>query len=79
MYRIMIEKTHKDNFESLYQYMTTTIDGRTSPVELSTKAELDAKIEDMLNNEGYAKSDFIVVQVVDYKIDATDYQGCAEE
>lgn len=79
MYRIMVVKTPKDNFDSLYQYMTTTIDGHTSPVELNTKAELDAKIEDMLNNEGYAKSDFIVVQVVDYKIDATDYQGCAEE
>lgn len=27
----------------------------------------------MLNEEGYAKSDFIIVRVVDYTIDATAY------
>lgn len=27
----------------------------------------------MLNDEGYAKSDFIVVKYIDYKIEATDY------
>lgn len=27
----------------------------------------------MLNEDGYAKDDFLIVKVVDYTIDATDY------
>lgn len=73
MYRIMITKSKKSNYESLYQFMTTTTDGVTSPLEISTKEALDAKIESMLNDGGYSKSDFIVVEVVDYTIDATGY------
>ena len=73
MYRIMIAKSKKSNYESLYQFMTTTTDGVTSPLEISTKEALDAKIESMLNDGGYSKADFIVVEVVDYAIDATGY------
>ena len=73
MYRIMLAKSKKDNYASLYQYLTTTIDGVISPVEFATKEELNTKVEAMLNNEGYAKSDFIIVEAIDYTIDATDY------
>lgn len=69
MYRIMVVKSKRDNYGSLFQFMTTTIDGVTVPFEINTKEELDARIEKMLNTEGYSKDDFIVVQVVDYNID----------
>lgn len=73
MYRIMVVTSHRDNYESLYKYMTTTIDGETMPLELETKEALDTRIERMLNDEGYSKKDFIVVNVIDYTIDAKDY------
>ena len=73
MYRIMIVTSHRNNYESLYKYLTTTVDGVVTPVEIETKEQLDARIEKMLNEDGYAKKDFIVVQVVDYSIDATNY------
>lgn len=73
MYRIMTVQAKRSNYASLYQYMTTTVDGVTSPLEISTKAELDTKIQKMLNEDGYAKEDFIIVQVIDYTVDATDY------
>ena len=57
----------------MYKYLTTTVDGVVTPVEIETKEQLDARIEKMLNEDGYAKKDFIVVQVVDYSIDATNY------
>ena len=77
MYRIMLVKSKRDNYASLYQWLTeeVTIDEETEirPVEFETEQELDEKVESMLNDEGYAKSDFIIVKFVDYKIDATDY------
>lgn len=77
MYRIMLVKSKRDNYASLYQWLTeeVTVDEETEikPVEYETEQELDEKVESMLNDEGYAKSDFIVVKFVDYKIDATDY------
>jgi hypothetical protein len=73
MYRIMIAQSKRKNYETLYQYLTTNVDGVISPLELKSKEELDARIEKMLNEDGYAKDDFIVVQVVDYTIDATSY------
>lgn len=73
MYRIMVAQSKRKNFETLYQYLTTSVDGVVSPLELNSKDELDAKIEKMLNDDGYAKDDFIVVQIVDYTIDATAY------
>ena len=77
MYRIMLVKSKRDNYASLYQWLTeeVTVNEETEikPVEYETEQELDQKVESMLNDEGYAKSDFIIVKFVDYKIDATDY------
>lgn len=75
MYRIMLVKSRRDNYASLYQWLTTTDaeSGAVSPVEFETEEALDAKVEAMLNDEGYAKQDFIVVKFVDYTIEATDY------
>lgn len=73
MYRIMMSQTKKSNYASLYQFMTTTVDGVTSPLEIATKDELDKKVEKMLNEDGYAKDDFIIVEVIDYTVDATGY------
>ena len=76
MYRIMLVKSKRDNFASLYQWLTATDEetGDVSPVEFETEEELDEKVEAMLNEEGYAQQDFIVVKYVDYRIDATDYE-----
>ena len=78
MYRIMLVKSSRDNYGSLYSWMTE--DRRDSkgnvrllPVEYETEEEVDAKVEDMLNNGGYGKSDFIVVKFIDYTIYARDY------
>ena len=79
MYRIMTVTSYRDKYESLYKYMTTTIDGETMPLELPTKEKLDERVEKMLNEEGYSKRDFIVVKVVDYTIDAKDYTDDEEE
>lgn len=78
MYRILTVATKKDNYQSLYQYITTeraAQDGtiETVPLDISDKAELDTYVEKMLNEDGYAKADFIVVQYIDYTIDAKDY------
>lgn len=73
MYRIMLVKSEREKYGSLYQYLTTTVDGVTTPLEIASKEELDARIEKMLNEDGYSKADFIIVQVVDYSIDATGY------
>ena len=72
-YRIMLVKSKRDDYQSLYQLMTVEDEeGNVSPLEIDTKEALDAQVEDMLNGD-YAKSDFIVVNVVDYTIDAKDY------
>ena len=73
MYRIMIAQSKRSNYQSLYQYLTTNVDGIISPVEIATKEERDKKIEKMLNEDGYAKDDFIIVETVEYSIDATGY------
>ena len=72
-YRIMFAKTKASNYASLYQFMTVNVNGDVAPYEYTTKAELDTAIEKMLNEDGYSKNDFIVVQVVDYTIGAGDY------
>ena len=72
-YRIMVVKSEKENYASLYQYLTTTVDGVISPVEYATKEALDAKVEEMLNSGGYSKADFIIVNVIDYTVEAKDY------
>lgn len=72
MYRIMLIKSKKDNDQSLFQFLTTTVDGVTSALEIETQEALDARVESMLNN-GYAKSDFIIVRVIDYTLAAGPY------
>lgn len=73
MYRIMLAKSKREDYQSLYQFMTTTVDGVTSPYEIETKEDLDKKVESMLNEDDYSKGDFIIVEVVDYSIDAKEY------
>lgn len=78
MYRILVVASKKDNYASLYKYLTTTSTDQsgaviTAPLELADKSELDTQVEKMLNEDGYAKSDFIVMQYIDYTIDAKDY------
>lgn len=69
MYRIMEMKSFRPNNASLYSFFT---DDDGIIVELETKEDLDAKLEELLN-DGYSKSELTVVKVVDYKIDATEY------
>ncbi len=71
MYRIMIA-VKKDGANTLYRYMISTIDGASVPVEFETKNTLDTYVEKMLNN-GYAKSDFIIVKPVEYSLSAGAY------
>lgn len=73
MYRIMKVRSRRKNCKTLYQYVTTTVDGVILPLELSTKEELDAKVEEMLTEGNYAKNDFVIVEAVDYAINITDY------
>ena len=75
MYRIMIVKSKKDKdkYNSLYQFLPYTSEDLTIPIEFSDIASLDAFVEKLLDEGGYAKSDFIVVKVVDYKVKAEDY------
>ena len=57
----------------MYKYLTKNIYGTVVPVEITSKEELDTTVRKMLNEDGYAKDDFLIVKVVDYTIDATDY------
>ena len=69
MYRIMELKEPKTNYGSLYSFKTTEIDNEITPIEFETDAELDEYVEDLLNNKGVAKSDFIIVTIKDYDIE----------
>lgn len=80
MYRIMIVKSKRDNYASLYQYLTTTVtdeetgEEQTIIAEFADEAALDEQVEKMLNEDGFAKADFIIVKYIDYQIDAKDYK-----
>lgn len=78
-YRFLINKSKKPNYDSLWQYLTTVIDGVVYPVEVEGAKALDAQVEKMLNEQGYAKDEFLIVKVIDYTIDAKDYTDAAEE
>lgn len=78
-YRFLITKSKKPDYASLYQYLTTTIDGVIYPVEIEGAEALDTQVEKMLNEQGYAKDDFLIVKVVDYTIDAKDYTDAGPE
>lgn len=77
MYRILIAKSKKENYGSLYQYLTKTVDGIVTPLEFETISALDAYVENMLS-KNYAKSDFIIIKEVDYTIDAKEYSDEAQ-
>ena len=70
MYRILEVVDSRDKYQSLYRFQTTEIDGVVQPREFETDEALDEYIEDLLNNKGYAKSDFIVVSVKEYGVKA---------
>ena len=70
MYRILELVSKKDNHQSLYKFQTTEIDGVIQPREFETDESLDEYVEDLLNNKGYAKSDFLVVSVKEYGVKA---------
>lgn len=65
MYRIMIVAAKKDNNASLYRYLLNS-DGNI--YETETKEALDTKVEKMLNEDGYSKSDFIIVEELEYNV-----------
>lgn len=70
MYRIMEVVTEKSNNNSLYKFKKTVDEHNNEVVlEIADKADLDAYVEGMLNGE-YAKKDFIIVEILDYDIDA---------
>lgn len=69
-YRIMILASEKENYGSLYQFLTEEINDEIVPVEFRNLETLDEYVEKMLNDRGYAKSDFIIVQVRDYTVKA---------
>lgn len=71
-YRIMVVKSQRDNGESLYQYLkdTDNADHELRVYEADTIEQIDRKVENMLDEGDYSKSDFIVIQVVNYKVKA---------
>ena len=70
MYRILLVVSER-NLETLYKYLTVIDEtGAESVYEVETLADLDIKVEDMLNNGGYAKSDFVIISTVNYNIKA---------
>ena len=70
MYRILLVVSER-NLETLYKYLTVKDEtGVESIYEAETLTELDIKVEDMLNNGGYAKNDFIIVSTIDYDVRA---------
>ena len=78
-YRFLIAKSKKPDYGSLYQYLTTTVDGVIHPVEIEGSEALDTQVEKMLNEQGYAKDDFLIVKVVEYTIDAKDYSDAEDD
>lgn len=71
-YKILVVASKKSDNNSLYKYLTVkdSETGITKPVEFTTYKELDTYVENMLNDGGYAKSDFIIVKDIDYKVNA---------
>lgn len=70
MYKIMFVKAKRDDNETLYQFLT---DDENAVLKFETKEELNTQVETMLNEGGYAKSDFIIVNIIDYTISVSDY------
>ena len=73
MYRVMVVASRRENCGTLYKLLTHTVDEETVPIEIETKEELDIFVEKLLNEEGFSKDDFIIIDYIDYSIDAKDY------
>lgn len=74
MFNIMLKKEDGIDYTSTYVFKTHNVDGTNLPIEFETLEELDRYVEDLLNNKGFAKSDFIIVEVKDYNIVADIYE-----
>jgi len=64
-YRIMVVAARKEENKSLYKYL---LDKNKEIYEATSIDEIDAKVEEMLNNEGYSKNDFIVINEVEFNV-----------
>lgn len=74
MYRIMLLTQKKVNEASTYQFFTEKVLNQYTIYEANTLEELDEKIEQLLNDEGYAKEQLVPVQIVDYKVSADIFE-----
>lgn len=73
-YQIMFVVSEKENLESLYRFETTEIDGVIQEKYYDTDIDLENRVRELLNN-GYAKSDFIIVIKKNYNVDTDIYAG----
>lgn len=70
MYRILLVVSER-GLETLYRYLTIVDEeGNEVIYEAETLADLDLKVEEMLNNGGYAKDEFQIVSMIGYNINA---------
>lgn len=83
MYRIMLVAAKKEDNMSLYRYLLkgdgsifeikpedyrTTEEQTEEELIIKAKEALDEKVENMLNKEGYAKGDFIIIDEFEYNV-----------
>ena len=69
MYKILLVRDKRKNYADLYQYLTTTDnEGNIIPYSTEDIEKLAEKVEDMLNNQDYGKSDFLVIKTIDYNV-----------
>ncbi len=74
-YKIMTVVEQKQNNGSTYAfYKKKDTDGYMRVFEAADKAELETEVESMLNEGGYSKKQFIIVEQLDYNLD-TDITG----
>lgn len=78
MFRIMEVKEKGIDYTTTYVFKTHNVDGVILPIEFDSLSSLDEYVEDLLNNKGYAKSDFIIVEVKDYTVSADIYEDTSE-
>lgn len=78
MFKIMEVKEKGIDYTTTYVFKTHNVDGVILPIEFDSLSSLDEYVEDLLNNKGYAKSDFIIVEVKDYTVSADIYEDTSE-
>lgn len=81
-YRIMLVVVEKENNSSLYKWLLNadgTIYEATEDTydalgnKLTARQVLEKKVEEMLNDGKYAKSDFIIVKNFEYDVETNIY------